>query len=203
MTTLAVLSVAWVAIGFIFIALFRIPLLGIFIAPPAILALIGILAAPPASSPSEMSPRIFLHAIFGFAGYAAFFTASLGAGSFFLLDRELRRKHLGALFENLPPLKRATDIMRVGIKSGLYCLGTSVVTAAMFLSDPDVLRDPNIRGAAGLMAYGAVLFVIGKKRGWGRPETAALTMTLGVVILAIHVLMIFQARLFGAQFHAF
>lgn len=203
------LAFAWVLIGISFIIIMRVTLLGIIVAPLGTL-MAGFVLAAPLPEPSVHAgvteireiAGILLHAILGYGGYSAFLAAALGAGLFLLLDRELRLKRLGTLCERLPSLERSAEIIRIGIKSGLYLFFFAILSAMTFLrgfvTPKELLFDSNIHAIIAVSAYSAVLYFLGSRKGWSRPPVVLMTFLLGFFVIAIHVLLIF-----GASFHSF
>lgn len=196
------LAIAWVLIGLVFIRSLRVPLLGAIVAPLAAVMLAIIIGGPdrPPVIRSEETKLIegvgvVIHAFLGYTGYGAFFAASLGAGLFLLLDRELRLKRMSALLDRLPPLGRAARIMKIGVICGLLLMASAVACAAAFLrhSVPHakLAADPNIRALFGICVYAALLWLAAWRLGWQRKRIAIGSFLLGVVVILIHAVFIF------------
>lgn len=206
-SALAGLSLGWVLIGVAFILRMRVYLLGLIVTPLALLASLVIATAPRAAhvvKPESMIEGfgILIHAVLGYAGYSSFFAAALGAGLYLLQDRELRLKRMGALFDHLPPLDRSTEIMRLGVKCGLYFIVTGILVAMIFLRGtvrPEQLfADANVRVLVVLCLYAAVILGFGTKLGWSKGRVVWMSFLLGILVIVIHAFFIL-----GETFHSF
>ena len=206
-SALAGLSLGWVVIGVAFIVRMRVFLLGLIVSPLALLASLVVAGAPTRAHELKAESMIeglgiLAHAVLGYAGYSSFFAAALGAGLFLLQDRELRLKRMGALFDHLPPLDRSAEIMRVGVKSGLYCILTGLLFAMLFLRGAvppaKLLADTNIRVLVALCLYAGVILILGARWGWTRHRVVIMSFLLGILVMAIHSFFIL-----GETFHTF
>lgn len=213
-SSLGGLALGWTVIGILFIVRLRVPLLGIVVSALSVIMMALVSIAPdvqfvqrPVDDRLLTGLGVVVHAFLGYAGYAAFFAAALGAGLFLLQDRELRLKRLGPLSDSLPPLAQSTDIIRVGVKSGLYLMGSAILAASFFLrgtvSPARLIRDPNIVALVGIVLYAAALFILGRKIGWSRHRVVILSFLFGFIVIAIHALFIFGGTILGSTFHSF
>jgi HemX protein len=213
-SSLGGLALGWTIIGILFIVVLRVPLLGVVVSALSVIMLALVSTAPavaPVHRPVDdkllTGLGVVVHAFLGYAGYASFFAAALGAGLFLLQDRELRLKRLGPLSDSLPPLQRSTDIIRIGLKSGLYLMGAAIIAAACFLrgtvAPARLARDPNIVALVSILCYTAALFALGRHYGWSRHRVVILAFLLGFIVIAIHAFFIFGGSLVGSSFHSF
>lgn len=207
-SVLNALCLGWVLIGIAFIGKLKVPLLGVVIAPlaAAMTLEVAVAATRPPVLPESMGMLkglgVVAHAFLGFAGYASFFAAALGAALYLLQDRELRLKRLGPLFDYLPPLERSTLIMRLGVKIGVPLLAAAAVMAGLMLRDAatpaDLAADPAIHSLGILWLYAAILLVFGRHYGWTRRHQAILVFLLGLAVMGLQTLLVF-----GGNFHSF
>ncbi len=207
-SVLNALCLGWVIIGIAFASQLRVPLLGVVIAPLASLMTleVAIAATRPAVLPQSAGllagVGIMAHAFLGYAGYASFFAAALGAALYLLQDRELRRKRLGPLFEYLPPLARSTFIMKRGVALGVPLLAAAALTAMLLLRDEsrraELVQDPAIRTLFAVWVFSVFVLALGRWHGWTRRRQAALVFLLGLIVIGFQTLLIF-----GGNFHSF
>lgn len=207
-SVLNALCLGWVVIGIVFAAQLRVPLLGVVIAPLAtVMALeVAVAAMRPPALPRAAGLLeglgIVAHAFLGYAGYASFFAAALGAALYLLQDRELRRKRLGPLFEYLPPLARSTSIMKRGVAAGVPLLAAAALTAMALLRDEsrraELAADPAIRTLFAVWLFAVLVMGLGRWHGWTRRRQAALVFLLGLIVIGFQTLLIF-----GGTFHSF
>lgn len=208
-SSLSGLTICWVAIGIIFITTMRIPLLGLIISPLAAISSLALnfipvlgVEAHPRMGENVPGAAVVIHAVAGFAGYAAFFTAAFGGALYLLQDRQLRRKNLGLLFEHLPPLERSVRVMTAGVLAGLGLFACTILIAVVFLFKTvpitEISRDANIRTVVALWCYAFVILVTALRCGWNKPRIAGMTLLLGILIMVFRVLFAF-----GGGLHSF
>jgi cytochrome c-type biogenesis protein CcsB len=82
--------------------------------------------------PALDSPWLPIHVIVLFIGYA-FFAVAFGAGIMYLLqEREVKGKHLGALFKRLPSLDVLDDVNYRCLTIGFPLLTVGIITGAIW-----------------------------------------------------------------------
>jgi ABC-type uncharacterized transport system permease subunit len=125
-------------------------LLGAFLAPvSALMLLMGFrfAKADAWSTPGLGGAWLALHVTLAMLGYACFSAAASVAAAFLVQERQLKRKHLGSLVYELPPLAVLEDLAANFAWSGCAALGASLAVGfiwqrslglALSLGDPKV-----------------------------------------------------------------
>ena len=68
---------------------------------------------------------VISHILFAFLSYAAFLIACVSGALFIVQERQVKKKHMGALFRNLPSLDRLEriNVWAIGVGFGLLSIG--------------------------------------------------------------------------------
>ena len=184
-------------LSFLLVALFlaielrtRAPVLGAFLAPAAVAVWLPALWGLPASQPPASHPWTLLlvaHIGVALAGLAVFAMATGVAVAFLVLERQVKEKHFGALFERLPSLEFLDRLNRRLVIWGFVALSLPLVTGLDVAS-----RSPNARAFQGVELTTAVAWLIFAGllqarflAGWRGRRVAWLTMAgFGLLVLS-------------------
>jgi len=165
---------------------YHLSLLGAFTSPLVFLVLLVAQLGPVGPSATgrfTRDPWIELHASLTLIAYGAFALAAVAGLMYWVQDRELKRRHAGALLYNLPPI---TDL---GIANArLLWLGFCLLSAgfaAGFISGMQVHGAKFLASAAIWACYGLILLLRRARRLPPRRTAAASMLVFGVVLLSL------------------
>lgn len=186
-------------LAFLLVALFltielrtRAPVLGAFLAPaavavwlPALWALPAITDQPP--GPHQMTPLLVAHIGIALTGLAVFGVATGVAVAFLLLERQMKEKNFGVLFERLPSLELLDGLNRRLVTWGFIALSLTLVTGLGVAA-----RYANARAFQGVELTTAVAWLVFAGllqarvlAGWRGRRVAWLTMAgFGLLVLS-------------------
>jgi ABC-type uncharacterized transport system permease subunit len=178
-------------------ARYRRPVLGAFLVPLSLVALVpGILLSsgyrPP---PSLKAPLLPLHISVALLGLAAFAVAAGVAGMYLLLERQVKGKHFGLLFSRLPPLEFLDDLNHRLVLWGFIALSVTVVTGAFFVSGKGIFwawEPKEIASVVAWVGFGALLYAR-FLAGWRGKRVALMTMA-GFCLLLVSFVTSFEAQ---------
>lgn len=164
-------------------------LLGAFVTPPSVLVLLMVFRfarADATPTPGLPAGWLLLHVLGLVVAFACFTTAAGVAGAWLVQSRQLKRKALGALSYQLPPLE-ALDSLAAGLAAaGLltWVLGLAAgFTWRLHWDGQWGFGDPSVRFALGIAsAYGAALLLRARGALRGR-RLALLFILLFLVVL--------------------
>lgn len=116
--------------------LYRVPVMGSFIAPAALTAMVFALLLEDGGplSPSVRLPLLPLHISVALLGIAAFGVAAGVAVMYLLLERQVKGKKFGVWFTRLPSLQFLDELNRRLVVGGFIALSVTLVTGAFFVS---------------------------------------------------------------------
>jgi ABC-type uncharacterized transport system permease subunit len=165
---------------------YHLSLLGAFTSPLVFLILLFAQLGPVGPSATGRFPRdpwVELHASLTLIAYGAFALAAVAGLMYWMQDRELKRRHAGALLYNLPPI---TDL---GIANArLLWLGFFLLSAgfaAGFISGMQVHSVKFLASAAIWAGYGLILLLRRARRLPPRRTAAASILVFGIVLLSL------------------
>jgi ABC-type transport system involved in cytochrome c biogenesis permease subunit len=124
---------------------------------------------------------VALHVACMLLGYAAFLTAFVSGVLFLVQERQIKRKRMGSLFRQLPPLQALDRLNFVSIGAGfaflsagtaLGILGTRLVLGRWWVGDPKEIL------TIGLWVWYLVLWIV-RLRSTLRGRRVALLSVLG------------------------
>jgi HemX protein len=128
----------------------RLGLLGAFLAPlSAATLLMGFRFAHSADLPAEGlgDGWLLAHVALAMLSYALFTAAAGAAGAYLVQDRQIKSKHLGALFYELPPLQALEGLLVRLSGAGLLALGLAISAGFVWrfgLGLPAASGDPKV-----------------------------------------------------------
>lgn len=114
---------------------YRLAILGSFVTPLALLAIIASSALP--SEIKQLAPILqsnwfWVHAIMAFVSYAAFTITFTTSVMYLIQQYFLKKKHFGALFRKLPPLETMDDISYRCLTIGFPLLTVAIISGAIW-----------------------------------------------------------------------
>jgi len=168
----------------------RAPVLGAFLAPAAVAVWLPALWVGPGEETlagSARTPMLVFHIGVALAGLAVFAVATGVAAAFLLLERQVKGKRFGVLFERLPSLELLDGLNRHLVVWGFVALSLTLVTGLWIASRTDStrsLQSVEITTAVAWLIYAALLqarFLA----GWRGRRVAWLTMAgFGLLVLS-------------------
>jgi len=114
---------------------YRVALLGSFVTPLAMMAMLASASFPSAVAPLNPALRsgwLGIHTIIAFGGYAAFAVACCAGIMYLLQERYLKKKKLGALYRRLPSLDTLDDINYRCLTIGFPLLTIAIISGAIW-----------------------------------------------------------------------
>ena len=172
----------------------RLRVLGAFIAPLALIFFIG--AGTPsavAKASASASPAILLiHLTVNIAGFVIFALASAVALGYLLQEQQLRRKHLGGIFQRLPDLEVLDTFAFRMLMIGFPLLTTGVITGTLWAVklNPNgvTFGAPQIFGLLSWGCFGTVLLPSGGRwvartqgRSWNDDRVSFVVRGVGCI----------------------
>lgn len=179
---LSILAFFTVAACLAVIRFYRMPVVGAFVSPLVVAVLVPAHAVPGAEVPISgafLDVVMPIHIVVALGGLALF---TLGFGvalMYLLLERELKRKKLGAMFARLPSLHTLDSLNYRLVVLGFVLLSVTVATGALFSGMEGgrwLVLGPK-QGFA-LIAWGLVAAVVALRQtvGWRGRRVAVATM---------------------------
>ena len=133
--SLSFFSLAIVGAFILFERSYRVAILGSFVTPLALLAIIASSALPDEIrhiSPILRSNWFWIHALMAFISYAAFTITFATSAMYLLQEHFLKRKRFGALFRKLPSLEIMDDISYRCLSIGFPLLTLAIISGAIW-----------------------------------------------------------------------
>lgn len=115
---------------------YKVAILGSFVTPLALLAIIASSALPNEIkhlSPLLRSNWFWVHALMAFISYAAFTITFASSAMYLIQEHFLKKKHFGALFRKLPSLDTMDDISYRCLTIGFPLLTIAIISGAIWL----------------------------------------------------------------------
>ena len=132
---LSFFSLAIVGVFLVFERRYRVFILGSFVTPLALTALIAsasLSATIAPLKPALQSKWLLVHTLLAFFGYAAF-AVSFGASVMYLIQSHfVKKRKLGSLFQKLPPLDMLDDISYRCLTFGFPLLTFAIIAGAIW-----------------------------------------------------------------------
>jgi ABC-type uncharacterized transport system permease subunit len=169
---------------------YRVPVIGAFLLPVALAALVpGLLLADPGSAlPAELRrPLLPAHIAVALLGIAAFGVASGVAVMYLLMERQMKGKKFGVLFSRLPSLYFLDQLNQRLVVTGFIAISVTMVTGAFFSATAEgVFWRWEAKEIATLIAWIVFAAVLNARffAGWQGKRVALLTMA-GFCLLLI------------------
>jgi ABC-type uncharacterized transport system permease subunit len=186
-------------LAFLLVALFlaielrtRAPVLGAFLAPAAVAVWLPSLWVLPASQPpgsrgGSWTLLLIAHIGVALTGLAVFAVATGVAVAFLLLERQVKEKHFGVLFERLPSLEFLDGLNRRLVTWGFVALSLTLVTGlgvAARSADVAAFQRVELTTAVAWLVF-AGLLQARLLAGWRGRRVAWLTMAgFGLLVLS-------------------
>jgi ABC-type uncharacterized transport system permease subunit len=184
-------------VSFLLVALFlaielrtRAPVLGAFLAPAAVAVWLPSLWVTPAESPRDSAswtPLLVAHIGVALTGLAVFAVATGVAVAFLLLERQVKGKHFGVLFERLPSLEFLDGLNRRLVTWGFVALSLTLASGlgvAARSGDARAFQGVELTTAVAWLVF-AGLLQARIMAGWRGRRVAWLTMAgFGLLVLA-------------------
>jgi ABC-type uncharacterized transport system permease subunit len=184
-------------LSFLLVALFlaielrtRTPVLGAFLAPAAVAVWLPALWLPPLTSAPRSgpwTPMLVAHIGVALAGLAVFAVATGVAVAFLLLERQVKGKRFGVLFERLPSLELLDGLNQRLVTWGFVALSLTLVTGLYVASRSDGARTfqaVEVTTAVAWLVF-AGLLQARVLAGWRGRRVAWLTMAgFGLLVLS-------------------
>lgn len=199
----ALSAFAWLLVaGYLVLRLLqpRIDVVGLFLAPIAeVLLAVGVITAPTEAVGAKVGSTLLpVHVAAAILGTAALALASTGALMYLLLERHLKQKRFGAVYQRFPSLNLLDSIsyrcaavgfplLTIGIITGVFTAREALV--ALLLTGSRALQ--YTIGIAGWVLFGAMLQAR-LLAGWRGRRAAVLT--IAGFVCALTVLLIYLAR---------
>ena len=189
--SLSFLSLAIVGVFIYFERTYKVAILGSFVSPLALLAIVVSSAMP--DEIKRLSPILrcnlfWIHALMAFVSYAAF-TITFATSTMYLIQEHfLKKKHFGALFRKLPSLDTMDDISYRCLTIGFPLLTVAIISGAIWSEQTggsywNWSDRKQIWSLITWLVYAALLH--GRlSTGW-RGRRAALLSILGFIVLLI------------------
>lgn len=114
---------------------YRVSILGAFITPPVLLAILVSSILPDEVrqiSPILHSNWFWVHALMAFTSYAAFTITCATSVMYLIQARSLKKKHFGALFRKLPSLETMDDISYRCLTIGFPLLTVAIISGSIW-----------------------------------------------------------------------
>ena len=186
-STLAFLLLAF---GLVLDLRYRKPVIGAFITPLAVTALVpGLLlqAGQPPLSAALRQPLLPLHITIALVGMAAFAVAAGVGVMYLLMERQVKAKQFGLLFSRLPSLEFLDTLNSRLVVAGFIALSITLATGAFFVagSSHGLSWTMDAKVLATLVAWGlfAGLAALACLVGWRGRRVALLTMAGFALVL--------------------
>ncbi|KFE64638.1 cytochrome C assembly family protein [Hyalangium minutum] len=169
---------------------YRKPVIGAFITPLAVTALVpGVLlrTGQPPLTPALRQPLLPLHITLALVGMAAFAVAAGVGVMYLLMEREVRGKQFGLLFSRLPSLEFLDTLNNRLVVAGFIALSITLATGAFFVAGSSQgftwMMDAKV--LATLVAWGLFAGLAGARVlvGWRGRRVALLTMAGFALVL--------------------
>jgi HemX protein len=153
--------------------------------------------------PELLTAGSVVHVVVNILGYSGLILGAIASGLFLLLLHEIRAKHLGAIYQRLPPLE---TLDRMGFHA--TALGFALLTAGMALGVLFVFRrhvgtalaaDPKLVATAAVWLLNGFYLAARLVLGWKRRKTA----WISVAAFAALVFSITVAPFIRGGFHDF
>jgi ABC-type uncharacterized transport system permease subunit len=185
------------ALSFLLVAVFlgielrtRAPVLGAFLAPAAVavwLPALWILPEDELSRPEAWTPMLVAHIGVALTGLAVFAVATGVAVAFLLLERQVKGKRLGVLFERLPSLELLDRLNLRLVTWGFVALSLTLLTGmyvALRSTDAHAFQAVELTTAVAWLVF-AGLLQARVLAGWRGRRVAWLTMAgFGLLVLS-------------------
>jgi ABC-type uncharacterized transport system permease subunit len=184
---LSILSLLLLAIFLALDLAYRRPVIGAFVTPLALAILVPafmVPGGPSAFSPGLHGPLLSAHIAIALLGVASFAVAAGVGVMYLLMEREVKGKEFGLLFDRLPPLRLLDDLNRRLVLVGFIALSVTVATGAFFARGP-LLAEPKVLVA--LVGWGLFAAVLNARHfaGWQGKRVAVLTMAgFGLLLIS-------------------
>ncbi len=168
---------------------YRRAVIGAFVTPIALAALVPAVMVPGPGSPLPVSlrePLMPVHISIAILGMAAFAVAAGVAVMYLLMERQVKAKQFGLLFSRLPPLSMLDQLNRWLVLVGFIALSFTVATGAFFspLSPAGFFVDSKvIVSLVGWAVFGGILHARAFA-GWQGKRVALLTLSGFCIVLA-------------------
>lgn len=163
---------------------YRVPVLGAFLTPLALLVLVpGLILGTDGVAEGLRGPLLPVHVTVALLGVAAFTVAAGVGGVYLLMERQVKEKHFGLLFARLPSLQLLDDLNRRLVSWGFIALSVTVVTGALFAGSAFWSGPKQIATVVAWLAF-AVLLNARAFAGWQGRRAAVLTMA-GFAVLVV------------------
>jgi ABC-type uncharacterized transport system permease subunit len=186
----SMLAFLLLALGLVLDLRYRKPVIGAFITPLAVAALLpGLLLqeGPAPLSPSLRQPLLPLHITIALVGMAAFAVAAGVGVMYLLMERQVKGKQFGLLWKRLPSLEFLDTLNNRLVVVGFIALSITLATGAFFITGSTRgltwLMDAKV--VATLVAWGLFAGVAGARVlvGWRGRRVALLTMAGFALVL--------------------
>lgn len=166
----------------------RRPVIGAFVTPVAVAAMVPALVVPAVggqSIPDALrAPLLPLHVGIAILGVATFAMAAGVGVMYVLMERQVKGKHFGLLFSRLPPLQVMDEINRWLVILGFIALSVTFATGAFFVGGgPDWAWDPKIVATLVGWHLAAALVAARLFAGWRGKRVAYVTVAGFLVLL--------------------
>lgn len=124
---------------------FRLSLLGVFSAPIVfvfqVTALLLLWRNDPGPQPwDEVDRWLEMHVSTSLLAYGAFALSAVAAVMYLVLDRQLKNRSLGRLFQNLPPIRYLIDALVRLLSIGLLLTTGGIVSALLMKTHPTIIH---------------------------------------------------------------
>ena len=183
-------------LAFLLVALFlgvelrtRAPVLGAFLAPAAVAVWVPALWTLPPGQPASKpwTPMLLAHVGIALTGLAVFAVATGIAVAFLLLERQMKGKHFGVLFERIPSLELLDGLNRRLVVWGFIALTLTLITGlwvAARSASGNTFQSVEITTAVAWLVF-AGLLQARLFAGWRGRRVAWLTMAgFGLLVLS-------------------
>ncbi len=185
----SIIALLLLAIFFALDLKYRTPVLGAFLLPVALAALVpGLLLSGRTPGPVLPAPLLPVHIGIALVGIAAFGVASGIAVMYLLLERQMKEKKFGVLFARLPSLQFLDELNRRLVTGGFVALSITLITGALFASGgAGIFWRWETKEIATLVAWLVFAAVLHARffAGWRGKRVALLTMAgFGLVLVS-------------------
>jgi len=175
---------------------YRVPVLGAFLTPLALLVLVpGLILGTEGVAEGLRGPLLPVHVTVALLGVAAFAVAAGVGGVYLLMERQVKGKRFGLLFSRLPSLQLLDDLNRRLVSWGFIALSVTVVTGALFTGSAFWSGPKQIATVVAWLAFAALLNARAFA-GWQGRRAAMLTMA-GFAVLVVSFWTAFTPALSG------
>jgi ABC-type uncharacterized transport system permease subunit len=164
---------------------YRRPVMGAFVTPLALAALVPALMMRGFDGPlpAIRGPLLPVHITVAILGMAAFAMAAGVAVMYLLMERQVKAKRFGLLFSRLPPLQLLDEMNRWLVLVGFIALSVTVATGALFIHGDELLGSKVIVALVGWLVF-AGLINARYFAGWRGKRVALLTLSGFCLLLA-------------------